>query len=68
VRAIGGDWAERCPACGGRGTWTLYRIAKAINEAPRTLARLEAGRVRPATAERLFLKLVRLAALEGKAA
>lgn len=57
----GAAWADPCGSCSGRGSFSLFKIAKAIGEDPATLRRLVAGKVGAKVGFRLLEKLVRLA-------
>lgn len=55
----GGDWALQCPRCRGAAReLTLCGLARVIDEDRNSLYRLRDMRVRPATAARIFDKLV----------
>lgn len=53
-------WPLLCGVCSGRGSFSLYRIAKVIGEDPSNLYRLVKGELGPRVALRLLEKLVRL--------
>jgi len=58
---IPNEWPHVCPICKGRALFTPHTLGVLVGEDGGTIARLDAGRVRPKTASRLLPKLVDLA-------
>jgi DnaJ-class molecular chaperone len=55
-----GEWPERCATCGGKGHLTKKKVAEALGVDVGTLKRMERGRSRVKTCERVLEKLSRL--------
>lgn len=55
-----GEWPKKCPTCKGHGHLTKHAVAKALGVHPSTLTRMERGKSRVSTCERVLELLAKL--------
>jgi hypothetical protein len=56
----GSEWPDVCETCSGRGSFSLFKLGELLSEDPGTLKRIDELKSKPATAERVFGKLMEM--------
>jgi len=54
------DFSDPCPLCKGKGSFTLYKLSRLLNEQLTTLKRVAKGKARASTCARVFEKVMEL--------